>query len=263
LQTLLTYFYASLQMVRCFDKRGNWRFTLAGVLLAASRGMQVSAFFLPIKALIVMASVNEPGHFNYFDSYISSNTLIAWLITLVPIAYLLYIAFGVAHRWVLDADMRQQKRYADDCATYPLKPATLAALHKRLAKAYADLILIVGLLLVMAIEHPLLALSLMMLVILNLMLFNRYTFDIKDDKRLTPFKIHRRQFVEYVASSNFLVVFFILALSVRTQNMGIFSAVLFLLLTRMLFQAVQRLAIESFELFPKFRRLRQQENINH
>jgi len=245
LRSLLNYLLALVRLSACFDRRGGRLFTLAALLLAGSRGMQVAAFFLPIKVLILMASAREPGYYHYLKPYLTLNQLMLGMLLLVPVFYFSYIILGVMHRRVLDADLNRQKSAAFECGALKLKPAQMVSLHRRLAKAYADMWLMLGTLLVITLIQPLLGAAVAALVLFNLLIFDAYAFGADEDKRLTVFRLHRRQFIEYIASSNFLLVFFVLTWGVARLQLDVFSAVLVLLLSRMMFQAVQRFAVES------------------
>jgi len=242
---LLNYLLALVRLAACFDRRGGRLFTLAALLLAGSRGMQVAAFFLPIKVLILMASAREPGYYHYLKPYLTLDQLMLGMLLLVPVFYFSYIILGVMHRRVLDADLNRQKTVAFECGALKLKPAQMVGLHRRLAKAYGDMWLMMGTLLVIVLVQPLIGPLIAALVLLNLLLFDTYAFSADENKRLTIFKLHSRQFIEYIASSNFLIVFFMLVLGVVHVELEVFSAVLVLLLARMLFQAVRRFSGES------------------
>lgn len=248
MRSLLNYLMALVRVAAYFDRRGGRLFTLAALLLAGSRGMQVAAFFLPIKVLILMASAREPGYYHYLKPYLTLDQLMLGMLLLVPVFYFSYIILGVMHRRVLDADLNRHKGASFECGALKLKSAQMASLHRRLAKAYADMWLMLGTLLVITLIRPLLGAPVAVLLLLNLLLFDAYAFAADEDKRLTVFRLHRRQFIEYIASSNFLVVFFMLAWGVTRLGVNVFSAVLVLLLSRMLFQAVQRFSVESLSL---------------
>ncbi|WP_417791601.1 hypothetical protein [Stutzerimonas xanthomarina] len=248
MRSLLNYLMALVRVAAYFDRRGGRLFTLAALLLAGSRGMQVAAFFLPIKVLILMASAREPGYYHYLKPYLTLDQLMLGMLLLVPVFYFSYIILGVMHRRVLDADLNRQKTVAFECGALKLKPAQMVSLHRRLAKAYADMWLMLGTLLVITLIQPLLGAAVAALVLFNLLIFDAYAFAANEDKRLTIFRLHRRQFIEYIASSNFLVVFFMLAWGIARLGLDVFSAVLMLLLSRLLFQAMQRFSAESLSL---------------
>jgi len=248
LRSLLNYLLALVRLAACFNRRGGRLFTLAALLLACSRGMQVATFFLPIKVLIVIASTQEPGYYHYMKPYLTFDQLMLGMLLLVPVFYFSYIILGVTHRRVLDADLNRQKTAAFECGALKLKPAQMASLHRRMANAYADMWLMLGTLLVITLIQPLLGAAVAALLLFNLLIFDFYAFGTDEDKRLTVFRLHRRQFIEYIASSNFLLVFFFLAVSVKYFGLGVISAVLILLVARMIFQAVQRFSVESLYL---------------
>lgn len=245
MRSLLNYLLALVRLAACFDRRGGRLFTLAALLLAGSRGMQVAAFFLPIKVLILMASAREPGYYHYLKPYLTLDQLMLGMLLLVPVFYFSYIILGVMHRRVLDADLNRQKTVAFECGALKLKPAQMVTLHQRLAKAYADMWLMLGAVLTILAIEAILTIPLMILLLFNLLIFDTYAFHADEEKRLTVFKLHRRQFIEYIASSNYLFAFFFLAWGVSELWLDVVVAILVLLLSRMLFQAVQRFSVES------------------
>lgn len=242
---LNSYLKELVQIVLAFL---HGRFIWAGIFLAASRVFQLATFFLPIKVLIVLSSANQPHYFNYFLSYVSLDTIIAILLAAVPVSYCCYIVSGVVYRYFVDADLDRRKSTGVEINGLCVQGGLFAAMQKRAVVIFGDVLLCVLILSAIAVFHWLFMVLLLCLLIMSLLIIRHYALDATEERRVTFLKLHRRQLIEYVSSSNFLFVFFALALGSKYLHVGIFSSVLILLLARMLFQALQRFSLESIAL---------------
>jgi hypothetical protein len=85
----------------------------------------------------------------------------------------------------------------------------------------------------------------LLLIVANLNIFVLKVFYKSDHDRIGLFQLHRRQYIEYTSSVNFIFIFIALALQVKYFDIGVFEALFVLLLSRMMFQAVQRFSFEN------------------
>src|SRR5690606_13768189 len=105
---LLKYFSLVWISIRNLSARTGSTMLLAGVLLSFSKIMQTVAFFMPLKVLIVLSAGEESKYSSYFKCWLTADQFLAIIIVMVPVSYLLYIFFGIAHRRYADRDMKRQ-----------------------------------------------------------------------------------------------------------------------------------------------------------
>lgn len=218
---------------------------LAGVLLSFSKIMQTVAFFMPLKVLIVLSAGEESKYSSYFKSWLTADQFLAIIIVMVPVSYLLYIFFGIAHRRYADRDMKRQVARAKSEKYGDRKLRVIKKIHPRLIRIWADMCVVVLIILIISIIQARFAAVLLILIGMNLGFFNAWVFGREESVRLTPLRLHPKQFVEYITSINYLLVFSVLAVGVYYHSIGIVTALLALLLSRLCLMAVQRISLES------------------
>lgn len=225
---------------------GSPRYQISCVLLAISRLLQVVSFFLPLKILIMLSSNRPPSYLEYLPFTISYDTVLILFICMVPATYGGYIIAGILHRFFLDKDLARWKagdftpRFID-----AKEKNKIIRLHAHVAKALSEVILVVlSLVLISYVDFPMFVIIIVMIV-MNLNIFVLRVFYKNDQDRIGTFKLHRRQYIEYTSSINFVFVFIVLAVQVKYFDIGVFEALFVLLLSRMMFQAVQRFSVEN------------------
>lgn len=228
-----------------FSRVSGWAFVGGCAALAVSRVCQVLAFFLPLKIFIVVYSGEVPDYFNVFPESMGFREVIVLLSVLVPVVYVLFIALGIVYRWLIDLHL---KRFGSNILVISGKETPdnkMKRLHNHVSKAFSEAGLMVVSIAVAIVLDIGIAITWFVLIYANLWLFQKKAFGAADHDRLTFLNLHRRQFIEYISSANFLVVFAILAAELIYFGMGIYTAIFLLLISRMVFQALNRFSVES------------------
>ncbi|MCM2972983.1 hypothetical protein [Larsenimonas suaedae] len=217
--------------------------------LAISRLLQTVAFFLPIKVLIMLSSENMPSYLGPVEAFVSYDEFLIFLIIMVPLVYFAHLGFGILFRSLIDKDILYFEKNKHGIKGYgEVDYNKLKRLHNHTSKAFSDVLVFFVTSTILIVINPLLTLSIWLVTALNLAFFVERAFYIHDDERITFLKLHKRQFIEYVASSNYLIVFIVLVAQMYLSSDGVYGAILALLLARQLFQAVQRFSIENIYL---------------
>ncbi|ART63941.1 hypothetical protein [Kushneria marisflavi] len=241
-----THFQKLFYIVLFFFKSPKGLYFWGCFFLASSKVLQTIAFFLPIKVLIMLGSEKMPKYLSPFSEYMNYNDVLVFLIAIVPVVYVMHLAFGIFFRLLIDKDVARftQKEYhVDGYGNANL--GKLKRLHNHTSKAFSDIIVFLLTSVILLLINPILTLAIWVVTLLNLSLFVKKAFYVHDDTRITILKLHKRQFVEYIASSNYLIVFALLVVQMYLVSGEIYGAILALLLSRQLFQAVQRFSIEN------------------
>lgn len=217
--------------------------------MAASRILQTMAFFLPIKVLVMMESDHVPGYFKAIDNYITYEHFMLLLVSMVPVLYVSHFMMGVFHRKLLDKGLESQAdviHNIDRVGKFGL--SKVRKLYGHSMKCFSEVLLFFICAAILLAINPWLFMLILIVVILNLAIFVNKAFYASEDDRLTFFNLHRRQFVEYLASSNYLFVFAFLVVQMTFFSEEVYGAILALLLSRQLFQAMQRFSFENLHL---------------
>jgi hypothetical protein len=194
----------------------------------------------------MLSSSQPPSYLGYLPFTISYDTLLIGFMLLVPATYGGYIIAGILHRFFLDKDLARWK-------TGDITPKFIATkskdkiikLHAHVAKAFSEVLLVgLSLALICYIDFPMF-IFILLLILANLNIFVFKVFYKSDHDRIGVFQLHRRQYIEYTSSVNFIFIFIVLALQVKYFDIGVFEALFVLLLSRMIFQAVQRFSVEN------------------
>lgn len=228
-------------------------YQLSCLLLAISRLLQVISFFLPLKILIMLSSSQPPSYLKHLPFAIPYDALLVIFASMVPIAYGGYIIAGILHRFLLDKDLEKWKK--ENFTTKLIKSNSknkVIKLHNHVAKALSEVILVtISLALICFVDFPM-AIFALLLTLANLSLFVKKVFYKSEHDRIGLFQLHRRQYIEYISSANFVLVFIVLALQIKHFDIGVFEALFVLLLSRMIFQAVQRFSIGNLFMTSSF-----------
>lgn len=245
MESLNTYLGKFLAVVIGFSKAHGATFVGGCAALAISRVCQVLAFFLPLKIFIAIHFGEVPDYFNVFPESMGFRETILLSSVLVPVNFGLYIGLGVVYRWLIDRHLEQFASTAllVDGKTAPEKK--IKPLHNHVSKAFSDTGL-VGVSMCVALFLDIgIVVTWVILLYMNLWLFHTKAFPAADHHRLTFLKLHPRQYIEFISSANFLVVFVVLAVELFYFDMDVYTAIFLLLVSRMVFQALSRFSIES------------------
>lgn len=248
MKTLHSYLAQFTAAVLGFMKVSPIRFTGGCAALAISRVCQMAAFFLPLKVFIVIHSGEVPEYFDVFPDNMSLSDTITLLSMMVPLIYSLFIVLGICYRWLVDQHLNTFDNTALIINGEQVAPTKVKRIHNHITKAFSDAGLILVSVTVALWLDIMIAVAWTVLLYLNLCLFYRKALTAEDHHRLTFLKLHRRQFIDYVSSANFLVVFAVLALELVYFDMSVYTAIFLLLVSRMVFQALNRFSVESLYL---------------
>jgi hypothetical protein len=194
----------------------------------------------------MISSDRPPSYLEYLPFTISYDTLLIGFMLMVPTTYGGYIIAGILHRFFLDKDLAKWKaeHFTPKFIATKSKDKVIK-LHGHVAKALSEVILVVlSLALICYIDLPML-IFVLLLIVANLNIFVLKVFYKSDNDRIGLFQLHRRQYIEYMSSLNFVFIFMILALQVKHFDIGVFEALFVLLLSKMMFQAIQRFSVEN------------------
>lgn len=215
--------------------------------LAASRLFQLATFFLPLKILITVSSGLEPSYMDWLPWTISFDLFLVLLICMVPVFYIMYMLFGVlSRRWFdISSEVFQSNRVSMVKAKELQK---LKKLHNHIGKAGSEFILcIIALALVAFVNQYLFFITALLVYLVTYLIF-KTAMSMKDSDRFGVFKLHRRQCIEYFLSVNYILIFIVILILVKYFSLNVIEAIFSLLITRMLFQALQRYCVESLYL---------------
>lgn len=197
----------------------------------------------------MLSSNRPPSYLEYLPFTLSYDTMLLVLMLMVPTTYGGYIVAGILHRFFLDKDLARWK--AGDFTPKFIEAKAknkILKLHAHVAKALSEVILVtLAVSLIGYIDLPMLF-FILLLVIANLNIFVLKVFYKNDHDRIGIFRLHRRQYIEYTSSVNFIFIFIVLAIQAKYFDIGVFEALFVLLLSRMMFQAVQRFSFENIHI---------------
>lgn len=242
---LNTYLQKFVSAVLGFSRVSGVAFVAGCAALAVSRVCQVVAFFLPLKIFIMIKSGGVPDYFSFFPGAMDYQDIIVLLASLVPVFYGLFIALGIVYRWLVDLHLNRFTATVLVIDGVKTPENKMKRLHNHVSKAFSEAGLMAASVMFALMLDPIVAVAWVILLYLNLWLFHRKVFHAEDHHRLTFLKLHRRQFIEYISSANFLVVFAVLTLQLVYFGMGVYTAIFLLLVSRMVFQALHRFSVES------------------
>jgi hypothetical protein len=239
------YLVKFISVVIGFSRISAFTFVAGCSALALSRICQVLAFFLPLKIFILFHSREVPAYFDVFPEFMQFSDVIVFLSVMVPVAYLVFIVLGIVYRRLIDLHLKHFTSSALLIMGKEVKEKNKERLHNHVSKAFSEVGVIIISLVVATLLDYVLGLIWVSLLYFNLWLFHSKAFGAKDNDRLTFLKLHRRQFIEYISSANFMLVFAALAIELAYFDLSIYSAIFLLLLSRIVFQALNRFSVES------------------
>ncbi|MDO6786208.1 hypothetical protein Q4589_01240 [Cobetia marina] len=229
-----------------YCKNGKGMFFYGSMCLAISRMFQMIAFFLPIKILIMLSSETKPEYLSLLTDYIPYQEVVLSLALAVPLVYFLHLLFGVAYRRCIDRDLKGHDNDENNIRWVgKLSYNKIKKLHNHSSKAFSDCLLVIVSLTVLTYIDYSLTIAVMILIFVDAVMFTEFAYYKKDTERLTVFKLHKRQFIEYISSINYLFIFALLVLIMTVYESNVYSVILALLLSRQAFQALQRFSIEN------------------
>ncbi|MCO5784791.1 hypothetical protein DHB74_00300 [Pseudomonas sp. G11-1] len=239
------YLRSVVSAVLGFSRVSVVAFVVGCAALAVSRVCQLAAFFLPLKIFIIIHSGEVPSYFDIFPQSMEQNDILLLLCVLVPVIYGAFIGLGIVYRWLIDFHIMRFGKNELLISGKKIPNNHVKKAHNHVSKAFSEAGLIGVSVAFALVLDPMVAVSWLLLLYLNLWLFHAYAFDAADHDRLTFLKLHRRQFIDYVSSANFLLVFAVLAIELIYFDMGVYAAIFLLLVSRMVFQALNRFSVES------------------
>ena len=223
-----------------------------GVLsLTFSKVFQVLAFFIPLKLFIIMSSDKMPHYMRFLaDTFsLGRGDLIFLLSCSVGIFYLSYIALGIVYRRIVDGHFEKLELAGLTLGGIELSKRDLIKMHGRCIAAVADLFLIGFAMAMVFLVNGAMALVWIFLMYFNFIFFFRNVFLNCKENRVSFLKLKHNQFIEYFSSANFLVIFGLLVVQASYMDLGLFSAIFLLLLSRMLFRALSGFSVNSLNIY--------------
>jgi len=227
--------------------RNKMLFLYSGCCLALSRILQMLSFFLPLKVLMLLSAESVPSYMKDLNGFFSHQEVLILFTALVPVAYLSYILFGILYRKSFDADQKGGWGAVSQFLDMRFSENQLKTLHGNLLRMTSDFLVIV----VSIISLLFISLSVAAYVSISsfflFLAFDKYSFSIKEVDRISCFRLHRRQYIEYLVSINFVLIFGVLAMISMHSSYNIYSILLALLVSRLSMQALQRFAFECLQ----------------
>ncbi len=218
-------------------------FFLGSFSLAASRLFQLITFFLPLKILITVSSGHEPSYMSWLPWTIGFDIFVVLLICMVPVFYIMYMLFGVLSRRCFDFSLEVFLHHRSHVKKVK-ELQKLKKLHNHISKAGSEFILcIIALSLIAFVNTCLVFIAILLVFVASYFIFKTAML-MEESDRFGFLKLHRRQCIEYFLSINFILIFIIILALVKYFNINVVEAIFALLLSRMLFQALQRYCIE-------------------
>jgi len=226
------------RLTSTFYKRSRWLFIFVVLTRAISLLMQRLTVFIPLK-IIILASYEAPPIWVVETIGLANNKeVISTFIIAFLFVYSLYLYLSALHQRLLSADSLSQFNREDLIFDgNKISTAKMKKLYTRTVSITSDeLIIFLGL-----ISIGLVSLPLMILTFLVLILF--YFFTVKLSNFLNvdarP-NITKKQLVEYLASTAFVLLFLGLCVGVLELHLNVFIAVYVLVMGRTILDASRR-----------------------
>ena len=233
-------------LLRVISRKKSWKVFLGASLMMACRLSQFVAFFLPLKIFILMGSDRSPAYFGA-GGEIDRTVILYSLIFFVPLAYTAFFIFGITSRRLIDNHYSYlEMRRALSLPELNVKVSRVN--HGRDFKMLSDVMLTSVSILFALMLDAYSAAFWLSLLLLSTSIFGRTVVVAKDGDRLTWFKLHRKQCIEYLVSANFIFVFVALGAQLFFREIGIYEGMFLLLLSRLVFQALQQFTNEGIHL---------------
>lgn len=231
---LITYIKLLWNIMSWVNVRQSHHIWVAAILNAFQRVFRMASFFLPLKLIILLSSEKIPKYMEFLPSSISYNSWIIILIICVPIFYLASILSSFFSKKFEEIILSEIK---EDTQHYSIKEA------HRLIKAKIPflngaIVLGIGLTGLFFLSWKFLIFVIFFIIIMAIIMEYMLFKNIQTPK-LTIFKLSRNQFVEYSFGLSYLIVFGVLVIIMLTSEFDIFSAILSLLIMRLVIAALQ------------------------
>ncbi|MDR5893425.1 hypothetical protein QC820_11450 [Halomonas mongoliensis] len=226
-----------------YRRNGKW-FFLSSLFLCLSKIFQTASFFIPLKVLIILSSGNVPDYVGGVLSNIEYGRLVIFLALMIPASYFCYIFFGILYRWFFDRDSQLHWKSEYSCCGVLVKGKDLRVLHGQISRLFSEALLITMCLMLLIPFSALIFWVVLFVICLLFSIFNAKVFGASEDERLSYFRLHRRQFIEYSISCIFVLFFGILAANVYLGSIGMYGSIFILLTVRLCLQSLQRASVE-------------------
>ena len=225
---------------------------LITIFMVTAEITQLFALFLPLKIIIIMGSDSIPS---FMQSYITMETRDTWLIWLTIATISLYFFTIIFDTYAKKLVRKNNKEVSIALGRTSLEESTL---HKEehvfilFCHSYADLIIFTLGALVFLILKPLLWLTVLLIILLQVLLFLSL-LKRKSCKTISKLKFmiinHTDDFVTYLSTINFLFVFLLLiAEYLISENTNAIFSILCLLIARRMNNAIRKLAKTALKL---------------
>lgn len=207
----------------------------SAMLLAASRILLTMSYFLPIKLLILLASDGPPSYMAYLPASISYDTLLIVLMICVPVFYI-----GSISASFLSTKFRGKALSKVEESTQQHSKDDAEKIIGAKIPFLSELFVVLGGLAILLIISWSVLLIVMAFIIGLAYLMEHVLFNDLSQTTVTFAKISRPYFIDYCNGFSYIIVFGFIAVIVVVSGLDIFSAILSLLVVRLIMQALQR-----------------------
>jgi len=225
---------------------------LMTTFLVTAEITQLFALFLPLKIIIIMGSDSIPS---FMQGYITMETRDTWLVWLTIITVGLYLLTIIIDTYAKKIIRENNKKIT---ATFGRTPSGESSQREEehvfllFCRSYADLIIFILGALVFLLLKPLLWLSMLLVITLQLLLFLSLLKK-ESCKAISKLKFmikyHVDDFFAYLSTVNFLFVFLLLITEyLITDNTNAVFSILCLLIARRMSNAIKKLARTTIKL---------------
>jgi hypothetical protein len=245
MHTFLSFLFFLYHGHKTFTQNTRVHFYLSSFFLAASRVFQMASLFIPIKLLILLSKHSVPAYMQTILKYFSTSTTI-WLLALsVPLFFLGYIICGIFFRKFVDIDAKKLTDNQFSLRGTLLTQKQVIELHQYTARAQSECIVIsIGTLAVLWIAWTY-GLCLFATLLFLGLLTEQVIFHHPERRRVTPFNLTPRQFIEYTSSMGYIVLTLFLCLHLILFKNSLNLSILCLLTSRMIIQSIKRFFLQQ------------------
>lgn len=215
-------------------------------LKSAAKVLNTLAFFVPLKILILVGSDSYPGYLDFLSEYIHRSELIVFLLILLPVIFLVYLFVG----YLSGSKIHASEVYVNE------NPMTLRGcvltgkqskwFYGHCSKGATELLIALsGCIVMLLLSIPFFS-CLIVLLLVFCMITRESFFKYNKDGRDQIYNLPISSFVEYVFIVLYVMLFFLIALFLWISKIGIYEAVLSILVVKMIVQSVQRMMVEIY-----------------
>lgn len=226
--------------------RGSIIYYTVGVFfLAVARLVNVMVFFLPLKIIIIISEKEVPSYLQFFPFEFTYPEVLSFFLALIPIFYIAYFILGICSRWMIDASFAGYKESEINTVSgIKCRIPRLYKIHNRSNKILSEVFLLFICLFISVFFDFYLAGLAILVVGLVLVAEFRFAVRVGDGERVTPLRLHRRQFSEYLTAFGFLFMFAFLTYEAYMGVGNVYETIFMLLTFRLMFQSINRLTVE-------------------